>query len=293
MIDPPPRSFLYVPGNASDKLDKAVERGADALIIDLEDAVPPASKEATRSAVVAWLRDRPCDPSVELWVRVNPGPLGELDVAALAGIPSLTGVVLAKVVGIDDVIAAAENLERHGDSATLLMPMIETASAILRVEAIASGPRVAQLQIGEVDLAADLGISVGSDDAEMVALRTAVVVASSAAGIAQPLGPVSRVTADAMLLEESTQRVRRLGFFGRACIHPAQIEIVHRVFTPSESEADEAQTLLAAFERSVAKGEGVFVDEQGLLIDEAVIRAARRVAASSQDWGNDEPSDHS
>ncbi len=293
MIETPPRSYLYVPGNASDKLEKAVARGADALIIDLEDAVPPAAKDATRSAVVAWLRDRPRDPSVEFWVRVNPGPLGELDVAALAGIPSLTGLVLAKVMGLNDVIVAAENLERHGDLATLLMPMIETALAILRVEAIAAGPRVAQLQIGEVDLAAELGISVGPDDAELVALRTAVVVASAAAGIAQPLGPVSRVTADAVLLEESTQRVRRLGFFGRACIHPAQIDVVHRVFTPSQSEVDEAQALLAAFERSVAEGEGVFVDEQGLLIDEAVIRAARRVVAPSRDRGHDGPSDQS
>lgn len=284
MSESPPRSYLYVPGNAPEKLDKAVARGADALIIDLEDAVPPSAKDATRSDIAAWLAARTPHPEVQFWVRTNPGQAGMLDIAALAGIESLTGLVLAKVIDVADVVAGAAALERHGDSMTSLMPMIETAAAMLRVEQIATGPRVAQLQIGEVDLAADLGISVGPDESELLALRTAVVVASTAAGIAQPLGPVSRVTADDALLEESSQRVRRLGFFGRACIHPAQIDVVHRVFTPTSSEVAEAEALLESFERSIAAGEGVFVDERGLLVDEAVVRTARRRVATSRQW---------
>ena len=282
MIEALPRSYLYVPGNATDKLDKSVGRGADALIVDLEDAVPAALKETTRTAVVGWLGAQQVNSSVQFWVRVNPAPIGSVDVAALAGIPSLTGIVLAKVTSVDDVVAAAEMLESRGDTETRLMPMIETATALLRVVEIATGPRVGQLQIGEVDLAADLGMTSDPDESEMVALRTAVVVASSAAGIGQPLGPVSRETADEVALEQSTWRVRRLGFFGRACIHPAQLDVVHRVFTPTSDEIAEAEALLRSFDDSVATGHGVFVDQRGLLVDEAVVRAARRVIALSR-----------
>lgn len=275
----PVRSFLYVPGDAEDKLARALTRGADALILDLEDAVPAAGKDAARDAVARWLSEQPADGPTQLWVRANPGDERESDVAALAGLPALTGLVLAKTESADDVQAVADQLDRGGDSRTVLMPMVETAAAVLGAAAIASGPRVHQLQPGEVDLTGETGIDPGPDDAELAGIRTLVVLASTVAGINPPLGPVSRVTTDLVLLEESTRRVRRQGFVGRACVHPAQLEVVHRVFTPTEAEVAGATQVLELYDQAVAHGRGVLLDPQGRLVDLAVLRGARKTLA--------------
>ena len=268
-----PRSYLYVPGNAPDKLGKALSRGAEALIVDLEDAVPPDGKDAARRAVADWLRSRPRAGGTELWVRVNGGAAGDADVRALAGLPALTGLVLAKAEDAAHVAAVAGLLTGLGDATTLLMPLLETAGAILDVREIARAPRVHRLQIGEVDLAADTGIDPGPDEAELAFARSMTVLASAAAGIHPPVGPVSRVTADPAALAESTERVRRQGFVGRACVHPAQIPVVHAAFTPSAEDVARAEDVLARF---ASAGSGVVLDAGGGLIDAAVIRLARR-----------------
>ena len=276
-----PRSYLYVPGNAAEKLAKAAARGADALIIDLEDAVPPAGKDDATAAVLAWLATVPTD-GPQLWVRVNDGHRRHSDVLALVGVPALTGLVLAKVRDAEEVAEVAELLEEHGDRTTLLMPLLETASAILDARALATSPRVHQLQVGEVDLAVDAGITPGHDEAELAPLRAQVVLASAAEGIHPPVGPVSRETADLEVLAASTHRVRRQGFFGRACIHPAQVAVVHDVFTPSVEEFAEARALLDAFDQATAIGSGVALDASGRMIDLAVIRAARVTVAAAE-----------
>ncbi len=277
-----PRSYLYVPGNSTDKLLRAFTRGADALIVDLEDAVPPADKDAARSDVVRWLADT--EPgSAQIWVRVNSGAARAEDVAALTGSPSITGLALAKLDDPDEIADVVAMLTAGGDESTLLMPVLETARAILSAAAIARQPRVDQLQIGEVDLAADTGISAGSDEAELAALRAQVVLASAGAGINPPVGPVSREFRDLGLLEESTLRLRRQGFFGRCCIHPAQLDVVHQVFTPTESEVADAGALLTRFEAAVANGSGLLLDENGRLVDVAVVRYARRVLDVSRE----------
>lgn len=276
-----PRSYLYVPGNAHDKLAMALLRGADALIVDLEDAVPVREKDNARAAVVAWLAEQPADGSVELWVRVNAGPLREVDVRALAGIAALKGIIVAKVEDAAEVESVAALLEGAGDTTTVLMPLIETASAVLDARDIARGPRVHQLQIGEVDLTGETGIIPGDDEAELAGLRTLIVLASTAAGINPPIGPVSRITSDLAALEVSTQRVRRQGFMGRACIHPAQIAVVHAVFTPSESEIAEAEMVIELIAAAEAQGSGVVLDADGRMVDPAVLHAAHRTLAQA------------
>ncbi|CND51585.1 citrate lyase [Mycobacterium tuberculosis] len=273
-----PRSYLYVPGNAADKLGKALTRGADALIVDLEDAVPPDGKDAARRAVAAWLGSGPDTGGTELWVRVNGGAACDADVRALAGLPALTGLVLAKAEDAARVAAVAALLADLGDAATRLMPLLETAGAILDARDIARAPRVHRLQIGEVDLAADTGIDPGPDEAELAFARSTTVFASAAAGIHPPVGPVSPVTADPAALAESTERVRRQGFVGRACIHPAQIPVVHAAFTPSAQDVARAEDIVARFESA---GSGVVLDAGGRLIDAAVIRLARRTLATA------------
>lgn len=273
-----PRSYLYVPGNAPDKLDRATGRGADALVVDLEDAVPPAGKDDARAAVLQWLRE--VDPAAgQVWVRVNAGELRRPDVATLAGAPHLTGLVLAKLDDAAEVVEVADALSAAGDDRTLLMPLLETARAILGAAEIAGQPRVHQLQIGEVDLAADTGIDAGPDEAELAPLRAQVVLASAAAGIHPPVGPVSREFRDLARLEESTRRLRRQGFFGRCCIHPAQLAAVHAVFTPSAAEVAAAADLVGRFDAAVAAGRGVLLDDAGRMVDLAVILTARRTLA--------------
>jgi citrate lyase subunit beta / citryl-CoA lyase len=279
-----PRSYLYVPGNASDKLAKAAARGADALIIDLEDAVPPAAKSEAAAAVVAWLRDAPAG-GPQLWVRVNEDPLRQTDVATLANLPTLTGLVLAKVRDASEVAEIAAQLDACGDRNTLLMPLLETSSAVLEARSLAAQPRVHQLQVGEVDLCADAGITPGPDDAELGWVRGMVVLASAATGVHPPVGPVSRLIQQTEALAESTRAVRRQGFFGRACIHPAQLPVVHDVFTPSEQEVTEAREVLEAFDRATAAGSGVAVDSAGRMIDMAVVRGARVTVAAAENVG--------
>jgi citrate lyase subunit beta/citryl-CoA lyase len=280
-----PRSYLYVPGNAPDKLAKAASRGADALIVDLEDAVPPGGKDDATAAVVEWLASAPAD-GTELWVRVNDDIRRHDDVTALAGLPALTGLVLAKVRDADEVAEVAALLEERGDRTTLLMPLLETASAILDARQIAAAPRVRQLQVGEVDLAVDAGIIPGDDESELAPLRSMVVLASAAARIRPPVGPVSRETRDLGRLSASTHRIRRHGFFGRACIHPAQLAVVHEVFTPSAQEVADARAVLDAFDGAVAVDSGVVLDSSGRMIDLAVIRAARVTVAAAGNTGD-------
>ncbi|MCD9198711.1 HpcH/HpaI aldolase/citrate lyase family protein [Aeromicrobium wangtongii] len=276
------RSYLYVPGNAADKLSKAVGRGADALIVDLEDAVPLQGKDAARDAVVAWLAEQPAGGPVDLWVRVNSGPLRETDVQALANIASLTGIVLAKVEDGAEVVAIDALLTSLGDSTTSVMPLLETAAAVLDARAIAAGPRVQQLQIGEVDLAGELGLLPGDDEAELAPFRALVVLASTAAGIDPPVGPVSRITKDTDAFEVSTRRVQRQGFVGRACIHPAQLPVVHAVFTPTADDVAEAEAVIAMVAAAEARGTGVVLDEDGRLVDPAVLHSARRTLALAE-----------
>lgn len=270
----PPRSYLYVPGHQPAMLAKAAGRGAEALIVDLEDAVPSAVKESARVAVASWLR-ADAQPHVPVWVRVNSGPARDADLDALAGIPALAGVVLAKTGGPDDVRSASAIL-----GPVPLMPLLETANAIFDARAIARQPHVHQLQIGEVDLAGELGLEPGPDEVELAAIRSMVVMASAAAGIDPPVGPVSRIITDAAALAASTRRVRRLGFVGRACIHPAQLPVVHEVFTPTPAEIEAARAAV-----DTLAGGGVALAADGRMIDPAVLPAARRTLAYAERAG--------
>lgn len=279
-----PRSYLYVPGDAPDKLHKALGRGADALIVDLEDAVAPERKEAARAAVADWLAAQPGadEQPVELWVRINPGELGHEDARAVVGRP-LTGVMLAKtesrdeLVSLDRVLSAAERDTGVAEGTTRVVPLLESANAILRAQEIAGGPRVVRLQVGEADLAADTGITPGDDEREWAPIRTHIVLVSAATRIMPPVAPVSTNFRDLEQLRRSTEALARQGFVGRACIHPAQVALVNGVFTASEERVRAARDVVVAYERAMAEGRGVAVGPDGRMIDEAVVRHARRV----------------
>ena len=279
------RSHLYVPGDKPEVLAKALGRGADALLIDLEDAVAPSAKAAARQTVAAFLAAADPEGDVELWVRVNPGQDGIDDIEAVAS-PALRGVVLAKAETPGDVAAASAALGGVEARFTLptgsigIVPLLESAAAVLDARAIAgASPRVRRLQVGEADLRADIGVTLGDDERELLAVRSMVVLASAAAGIEPPVGPVSTQFTDLDALRASTQALARLGYVGRACIHPAQCLVVNEVFTPSAEEVAAARDLVARYEAAVAAGEGVFTDDRGRMVDLAVVRAAHRTLA--------------
>lgn len=293
------RSYLYVPGDQPAKLERALEKGADALIVDLEDGVAPSSKAEARTTVAAWLARLPVGPTGptgsapprEVWVRINPlgsAPLGAWtdDLDATVG-PALDGICLAKcqsaaeATALDDALGEREDRLGLPAGSIRISALVESASGLLDAPAIATLPRVDRLQLGEADLTAELGISAGHDESELLALRTAVVVASAAAGLEGPIGPVSTDFRDLEAFRAGTERLKRLGFRGRAVIHPAQIPVVNEAFTPSPSEEAAARAIVECFDAAVANGNGVVVDDGGRMVDEAVVRAARRVLAQA------------
>ncbi len=250
-------------------------------------AWPGSAKQSARGVVARWLASSAADTPVEIWVRVNALTSGagrdtaEDLKAAIA--PGVTGICLAKCQGqaeaghLADLIDEAEAGAGLPAGVVRVSAILESAQGWLAAPAIAQARRVDRLQIGEADLLAELAMTPGPDEAELVALRTQVVVASAAARIPAPIGPVSTSFRDLTSLRTTTMRLRRLGFGGRATIHPAQIPIVNEVFTPSQAEVDSARAIIERFEAATALGTGVIVAQDGAMVDEAVIRAARNV----------------
>ena len=276
------RSHLYVPANDLERLTKALGRGADALIVDLEDGVAPADKGIARENLTSFLNDLNSD--VEIWVRVNPekGAL-ESDLAAAVhkncrGIVLAKATTLAEIQNLDSLITELE--KSRGITKKLeVSALIESALGVFNAQAIATGPRITRMQVGESDLRADLGTSGAAGETTTQFARSMVVFASAAAGINPPLAAVSTNFKDLDAYRKSSQDFKEWGYFGRACIHPAQVEIVNEVFTPNADELAAAQDIL---DRLVAAGGGVALDAKGRMIDEAIAKIARRTLATGK-----------
>lgn len=278
------RSYLYVPADSGQRLTQAGTRGADAVIADLEDSVAPARKAEARRAAAAWISEYTDADTFERWLRVNPGQQGIEDLHA-AYRPGLAGVCLAKTAGAAEVEAAAQALD-HLESqfgcargATALMPLIESATGLHHVDEIAQGPRVRTLQLGEIDLAAALGLPDHPHPDDVAPLRSRVVVASAAAGLQQPLGAVSPQFRHVDRFRADTERIKRAGFLGRAAIHPIQVPVIHDIFSVSPEELAAAEATVSQYEAARAGGRGTYADSQGRMIDEATVQTSRRLIA--------------
>ena len=258
----PPRTLLFVPGNRPDRFDKATACGADAVILDLEDAVAPHAKAQARDAVANWL-----SPEREVLVRVNGAgtPWLEDDIA-MALAPGVGGIVLPKVERMDERIIAACVAAQKA-----ILPMIESAVGLSNAGLIALAGGVQRLIFGSLDFQEDLRID--GDDLELLAYRSQLVLVSRLAGLAAPVDGVSTVLHDPEALRESALRARRQGFGGKLCIHPAQIGIVNAAFAPSEQELSWARQVLEAAGRS--QGAAVAVD--GAMVDRPLILKARAI----------------
>jgi citrate lyase subunit beta/citryl-CoA lyase len=268
------RSYLYVPGDRGDRLAKAADRGADSLILDLEDSVAPSRKAAARAIVQNFLVSDA--PAAQYWVRVNCDENLSEDVAAVAVLP-IAGIYFPKastesLARLDVALA-----ESPGTESLAVVALIETALGVVEVAKVATSRRVVQLAIGEADLAAELGIAADAPPDALWPLRMQLVVASAAAGIHPPTGPVSTQWQDLDELRRETAELAAAGFGSRAAIHPAQVPVINDVFTPTPEAVAVAEQLVAEFEAALDAGTGVIVGPDATMVDEAVVAAARRV----------------
>lgn len=278
-----PRSYLYVPGDRVDHLAKALDRGADAIILDLEDAVVAANKSMARETASHWLADQTTQlPSI--WVRIT-AEAPEDDIAAISG--PIAGVMVPRaeaptLAEVDRLLSAREDALGLSAGEIRIIPLIETARGLLGAIELAGAPRTLRLAIGRADLAGELGLSIDAEGVEFRSLLLQLVIASSAAGIAAPVAPTSTDFRDLDALRESTAALMALGFRGRTAVHPSQIPVINGVFTPSLEEVQRAQRLVAAFEDAAKNGSGVTIDEKGRMVDAAVVRSARDVLARAR-----------
>lgn len=270
----PIRSYLYVPGSDPRRIEKALASEADAVILDLEDAVAPNRKEEARTTVAEVLRSEHEKP---VFVRINApdSVLAEEDVEAVAG-PRLAGLRLPKTESPESVRRVAQRLEKLGCEAGLQC-LIESALGLeFAFEIARAHEKVVGMSLGEADLAADLGVR---GDAGLLYARSRLVAATRAAGLPGPVQSVYTNVRDAEGLRRSTMEGKNMGFVGRSAIHPAQIEVINEVFTPTEEEVAEAKDLLARLEESTGTGTGAFALEDGRFVDEAVVGSARLTLA--------------
>ncbi len=256
------RTLLFVPGHRADRFDKALAAGADAVIIDLEDAVAPADKPAAREALRAWL-----NPARPVIVRINSAETPWFaDDLALCGLPGVAAVMVPKAESAD-TIAQVMAAGAHG-----ALPLIESGAGFAAVNAIAAAPGVRCLAFGSIDIQVDLGMRDALED-ELLPFRLGIVLASRLAGIGAPLDGVSTAIDDADRLHADVLRARRLGFGGKLCIHPKQVAGVHRGFAPAPEEVAWAQRVLQA--SAAAGGAAVAVD--GKMVDVPVIKRAEAI----------------
>jgi citrate lyase subunit beta/citryl-CoA lyase len=257
------RSFLFVPGDRQERFDKAVLSGADAVILDLEDAVSPDNKNEARRAIEAWLTpDRP------VLIRVNaPGtPWFEQD-AQLGKLRGVAGIVLPKAERASDVVSLVSRTK----SRMPVYALIETAKGMCNAMEVAGAPFVRQLMFGTLDFCADLRLA--PDGGELDHFRADLAVSSRVAGIAPPIDGVTPAIGDDDVLRAETVKAKRWGFVGKLCIHPRQVAIVNAHFAPSENEMAWARRVIEAFE--TADGAAVAVD--GKMVDRPVVQRAQSI----------------
>ena len=269
-----------MPGYDERRIGKAFASDADAVVLDLEDAVAPNRKDAARETVVRVLESGPGKP---VFVRVNEvgTELAAADIDAVIG-RHLAGLRLPKIQSVESVMLVAETLDELRSEA-VIQCLIESALGLERAFEIAiSHERVAGISLGETDLAADLGVS---NEAGLLYARSRIVSAARAAGLQHPVQSVYTNVHDLEGLRRSTEEGKRLGFVGRSTIHPSQISVVNEVFTPTEEEVTEAQGLLDRLASEATSGTGAFVLQDGRFVDRAVVESARLTLAFARQRG--------
>lgn len=272
------RSLLFVPGHQPARFDKACQSGADAVVLDLEDAVPLDRKDEARQQVAEWLAARAADGGggrgrggPVTGVRVNAADTAwhaeDVAMCASAGVAALMQPKAEDAAVLQSIAAALPS--------SLLWPLIETARGIDRLDAIATAPQVERLVFGSIDFQADLGIE--GEGVELLLFRSQIVLASRVAGLQPPVDGVSTSIDDLASIEADTRQARRLGFGGKLCIHPKQVDAVNRGFSPTPAQIEWAQRVIAA--DAASGGAPVAVD--GKMVDRPVVLKAQALLAAA------------
>jgi citrate lyase subunit beta/citryl-CoA lyase len=270
------RSLLFVPGDRPDRMEKALASGADALIIDLEDAVAPSAKADARWHVGTFLQKY---QGANLWVRINPLDSAEADkdlAAVLSHHPN--GIVLPKAEGGASVAELAQRLTKRGNAtAQILAIATETPAAMFQLGTYGGAKRLAGLTWGAEDLPAAIGASTSREEDGRYTppyelARSLCLFGAAAAGVA-PIETVYPAFRDLEGLAAYAARARRDGFTGMMAIHPAQVEVINAAFTPSAAEIEHARSVVAAFEANPGAGA---LSLNGKMIDRPHLVQARR-----------------
>lgn len=280
------RSMLFAPGNHPRRVEKAFTLGADAVILDLEDACPIPEKAASRPAVVAALqRPRDCLGYVRINALTTEYAYGDLQ-AVVA--PGVDGIVVPKIESVDEIRCAewlVTQLERERGlppRALDLIPILESGTGIAAAGPIAAArTRVRRMAFGAGDLTLDLGLVWSREETELLPHRSAVVLASRIAGIEPPIDTVWVDLGDREGAAMSARRVRGLGFQGKLCIHPDQIAPIHAAFTPTAAEVERARRVVEAFDAAEASGSAA-IQIDGGFVDYPIVHQARRVLAAME-----------
>jgi citrate lyase subunit beta/citryl-CoA lyase len=280
------RSHLFAPGSNERLLGKVFDAGADAVVLDLEDAVAPGAKGDARVLVAAALAERAGQPFPVAAVRINGIDTAwwRDDLAAIVG-PGLRLVRVPKaesagqIEAVDAVMTALEAERGLAAGRIGLVATIETAAGVMAAAEVARAPRVVGFTFGAADFVRDIGADPASADLATLYARQHLVLASRAARIAPPVAPVFTQVKDLDGLRRTTAEARAIGFFGRSCIHPSQVPIVNEAFTPAPQEVADARTVLAAWREALARGVAAFTLDGGQFVDEAVARRAGAVVA--------------
>lgn len=284
------RSWLFVPGDSPAKMEKALGVGADALILDLEDAVAPARKPEARTAVRDFLAaQRGASDGPELWVRINPLSSGFADDdLAVVGEALPVGIMLPKPDSAQDVMILGTRLSelearagRRGPPVRILPIATETPIALFRLDGYASaGPRLAGLTWGAEDLSAAIGAVSARDEAgrltPLFELARSLTLAGAAAAQVEAIETVYPDFRDLDGLRAYAVRGRRDGFTGMMAIHPSQVAVINAVFSPSDAELNHARRIVEAF---AANPDAGALQLDGRMIDTPHLTHARRLLA--------------
>lgn len=267
----PPLTWLYVPADRPDRVEKALTSEAHAVIVDLEDAVAPTAKEAARS-YLAELLDRPRGKRVHVRINGVGSSLAEADLAIVAGLAGVDAITIPKVESPEDVETVVEHVP-----AAEVHCLIESARGVEAAYAIAtSTPQIAGISLGESDLRSELGaLEPGLDWA-----RSRIVNAAVAAGLPRPPQSVYPHVGDDEGLARSCARGRELGHLGRAAIHPRQLPIILDAYLPTEEESQRARETIERLQEAAASTLAA-----GEFVDAAMLGAAEQIAAIADRYG--------
>ena len=289
----PLRTALFVPGNRPDRVDKAVKTSADAVIIDLEDAVALTEKEASRSKV----RDKILEHAErKIIVRVNSldspffqGDLAEVITGNLACLMVPKVESAAHVREINENLLKVEKEKGLMQGAVPIIPLIESAEAVQNIFQIATEKtvpsRIYCVAFGSADYTLDMGIEITREGTELSYPRSRIAVASRAARIEPPLDtPFMMDLKDMEALKVDAGRAKQLGFQGKLCIHPNQIEPCHAIFSPAKEEILYAERVVQVFEEAEKEGSAAILLD-GKFIDYPVVERARRILKVAKSIG--------